>query len=418
MSANRNMLVKGWKTAITAAVVTLALAVCKYITGILADNSVLIADAVHGVADTMAIAASAFGLYLSGKAHSERFPYGLYRAETIMAFLISLFVLYCGIYLFIDGYDLLFVIRSDGRLQFLPALVGSISIVVSLVIAVCEYRVAKKTGSLSLQINAKESFLDIISSTVVLLGIVLSSYKFPYIEGGVIILISLLILKIGGEGAYRSVMVLLDANMSIDQKNNVHDIIARVKGVKQVDSVKIRETGPFKMIDILVRVSPLATVYMANETAELVRQEIMDAIDTVEEVHVEILPADSEIYRLVVPVCSVDGLQSRLFRHFGKAPYFAIVTINGAETSIVDFYLNEFIEKEKHVGLEVVKKIVQYNIDVLLTGRIGEISFYVLRDHMVDVYEIPDGVATLGDVLEQFRLGSLIKMTSPSKSVG
>ncbi len=418
MSPNRNNLVKGWKTALTAAGVTLVLAASKYIAGILSDSSVLIADAVHGAADTMAIFASAFGLYLSGKSHSERFPYGLYRAETVMTLLISLFFLYGSVYLFIDGYRALFAARTGGRVQFLPVLVGSISIAVSFVIAIFEYRVSKETGSMSLRINAKESFLDIISSIVVLLGIILPVYRVRYIEGAVIILISLLIFKIGAESAYRSVMVLLDANISDNQKNIVHDIVARVNGVKQIDFIKIRETGPFKMIDLLVRVSPLATVYMANETSEKVRQEIMAALDTVEEVHVEIMPADRDIYNIVVPVSTVDGLYSLLFQHFGKAPYFAIVRISGTETTIVDFYLNEFTGKSKHVGLEVVKKIVLYNIDVLLTGRIGEISFYVLRDHMVDIYGIPDNISTLGDILDMFRSGKLDKITSPSKSIG
>ena len=55
--------------------------------------------------------------------------------------------------------------------------------------------------------------MDIITSFVVLVGIVLAYVRIPYIEGSIIVLISLLILKLGIENIISSLLILMDANL-------------------------------------------------------------------------------------------------------------------------------------------------------------------------------------------------------------
>jgi len=65
---------KGHKVAFYATVVTLLLTVLKGIIGYFFHSDVLIADAFHSGADTIAVFASAFGLWLASKGKSKRFP--------------------------------------------------------------------------------------------------------------------------------------------------------------------------------------------------------------------------------------------------------------------------------------------------------------------------------------------------------
>ena len=72
-----------------------------------------------------------------------------------------------------------------------------------------------------------------------------------------------------------------------------------------------------------------------------------------------------------------------------------ILKLRNNEIEIEDFYFNEFVGENKHVGLKVIKAAIKYELDVLFTSRIGEISFYMLKDNFVDIFKIEDNLARL-----------------------
>ena len=100
---------KGHKVAFYATVVTLLLTVLKGIIGYFFHSDVLIADAFHSGADTIAVFASAFGLWLASKGKSKRFPYGLFKAETFITMFIGCFICLVGIELLLEGYQKIFL---------------------------------------------------------------------------------------------------------------------------------------------------------------------------------------------------------------------------------------------------------------------------------------------------------------------
>lgn len=417
-----DMLVKlgrGKRIALIATILTAMLAVIKYTAGVLYNSDVLIADAYHSLADTAAIFASAFGLFLAGKSKTDKFPYGLYKAETIALLFIGIFISYAGVDLTREGIKKIMEPQFRAGVPYIPVFVVIFSVIVSAFIAWWELKVSREIKSLSLEANAKESFLDLASSAVVFCGIIMPSLNFPVVEGVSIILIALLVLKIGLESTYRSILILLDANVHDELKKSIGDIICRIKGIKAVKGVFIREAGPFKMIDLKIEVSPSATVYAANELNEEITKRILENIDNIDEVIVDVKPAKNEIYRAVVPVVSSNGLRSIVFPHFGRSRYYAIVKITGFcnDIEIEDFYLNEFFDGEKHVGLNVVKSLINFNVDIIFTSMIGEISFYILKDNMIDIYKIEDDEKTIKDVIDAFLGGKLNKITNPTHSV-
>ncbi len=416
MNDNLSKVKKGRNVAFAAFVVTILLACVKLLVGIVYNSQVLLVDAIHSFADSAAVIASAAGLYLAGKSRSQRFPYGLYRAETIAALLIGIFIIYAGTDMGLGGFKQLLIHKiPEKTIPVIPAFTAVLSIILAAGIAFIELKVAREIHSMSLEANAKESFLDVISSLVVLSGILLPVFGVPYMEGGAILVISLFIIKIGIENVYRSILVLLDANMDPELQQLIQDDTMRIKGVKKVKDVAIREAGPFNMVDISVMTAPSATVYAAQDIADRVRSNIIHRFSMVEHVYVTVEPAKNDIFRAVVPVSTVDGLNSRIFHHFGRAPYFVIITIYKDDIVIEDFYLNEFIKKEKHVGLNVVKVLIHYNVDIIFTSKIGEISFYIARDNMIDVYQIEEE-QTIKDIVDAFSGNVLEKITVPTQS--
>jgi cation diffusion facilitator family transporter len=417
MSERTAQLRTGQKVALWATAATLLISALKGSVGVLFNSKVLVADALHSAADTVAIFASAFGLWLASREKSRRFPYGLYKAETLVTLIIGGLIFWAGVELLLDGYHKLSFVPPQIRFPVLPVAVSGLSIVAAFFIARKEKQTGKAINSQSLLANAGESMLDIVSSIVVLFGILMAYWQIPYVEGAVIILISVLILKLGLENAWRSLLVLLDANLDESLQAQIEQTTLDIPGVKKTEDIKIRQAGPFRMVELKFAANPSISIYQAHQIADEVERRVIQKFTTVESVFVHVEPSQQKKARAIVPVLEINGLDSKVYGHFGRAPYFIIVSVDENEVVIDDFYLNEFLDRKKHIGLNVVKVIIHYDLDMLFTNRIGEISFYMLKDNFIDIYRIQDENLTAGAVIELYRQNRLTRILAPTHSV-
>jgi len=157
---------KGQKVAFIATFLTLFLAVAKGLIGYLFNSKILIADAFHSGADLLAIFASGFGLWLASKKKSAKFPYGLYKAETLASFIIGILIIWAGVAILKDGYHKLFYIMQIRKFPFLPVSISIVSIITAYFVARKEKSTGEAINSQSLLANAQESFLDIFTSSL------------------------------------------------------------------------------------------------------------------------------------------------------------------------------------------------------------------------------------------------------------
>ncbi len=417
MAEKVTQLKRGQQVAFWATLITLFISLLKGIIGVLFDSKVLVADAFHSAADTIAIFASGFGLWLAARKKSLRFPYGLYKAETLLTAVIGILIIWAGIELILDGYQKLFFIAQANEFPTLPVIASISSIVVAYFIARKEKQIGKAINSQSLLANASESFLDIFSSIVVLLGILMTYWRIPYVEGAVIILIALMILKLGLENFWNSLLILLDANLDENLQKQIEQTVQEIPGVTDVKDLKIRQAGPFRMVELKFTTNPSISIYQAHAVADEIEHKIHQHYSTVESVLVHAEPSRKATLRAVFPVTEINGIESKVYGHFGRAPYFAIVNIQENQIEIEDFYLNEFLDREKHIGLHVVKVLVNYDLDMLFTNRLGEISFSLLRENFIDIYQIETDDLTIHHVIQLYLHNKLHRITVATHSV-
>lgn len=404
---------QGQKIAFIATAATFILAVLKALIGYQFDSKVLIADAFHSVADLLAIFASGFGLWLASKRKSTKFPYGLYKAETLICFIIGILIIWAGLEILKEGYNKLFYIKQIQEFPILPICISIISVIIAYFLARKEKTVGVLINSQSLIANASESYLDIFTSLIVLAGIVLAYLKIPYIEGSIIILISLLIFKLGFENIWTSLLALLDANLDPRLQASIEEQVNKIYGVKGVGEVNIRRSGPFKMVECIIETSPTLPLYRAHELADKAEDFIIKNYDHIETVFIHIEPSKEKVVSAIIPVKDINGVDSKIHGHFGRAPYFVILRFGNNDLEIEDFYYNEFLDEEKHIGIKVIKAVIKYKLDLLFTSRIGEISFYMLKENFVDIYKAYKDI-TVREILEKYNNNLLEQITSPT----
>ena len=112
----------------------------------------------------------------------------------------------------------------------------------------------------------------------------------------------------------------------------------------------------------------------------------------------------------------INGLDSKVHGHFGRAPYYIILRLTDKDIEIEDFYYNEFLNEKKHIGIKVIKTVIKYKLDMLFTARIGELSFYMLKNNFVDIYRITEDL-TVRETIDRYRNGQLENIAAPTHSI-
>jgi len=355
-------------------------------------------------------------LWLASKKKTRRFPYGLYKAETLATFIIGLLIVWAGIEVFKEGYSKLFICVPVKAFPLYPAVVSLIAVCAAYFIARKERDIGRLINSQSLEATANESFLDICTSLMVLSGILLAYAQIPYIEGAIIIVIALLIFKLGFQNIWAALLVLLDANLDPLLQTEIENKIHELYGVKGVSQVMIRQAGPFKIIECKIETSPTLALYRAHELADKAEEFIMESYKHIDSVFIHVEPVKNNTLSAIIPVQDIKGLDSKVHGHFGRAPYFIILKISGSEVSIEDFYCNEFLKEKQHIGVKVIRAVIKNRLDLLFCTQIGEISFYMLKNNFVDIYKVEDNFS-VNAVLEKYHACQLELLNAPTHAV-
>ena len=214
--------------------------------GYLRGSPALLADAVHSGAHTVAIFASWIGLKLATRPPTKRFPFGLYRVETLASLAVSGVITFAGIGLLLEAVRGL----ASGdqpehhSLEVLAVALGSA--VVSFGIFLREARVGRRLHSQSLLANADESRSDILSSTAVFAGATATYFSAPYLERIVTVGLSLLILWLGFKHGRVALYALIDASLDLDLEKEAASVAAATPGVMRVEQVRLRRSGPVR----------------------------------------------------------------------------------------------------------------------------------------------------------------------------
>ncbi len=403
----------GQKIALISTIVLFLLALLKAVVGHHYNSFLLVADAYHSGADILINFTSLLGLWLASKKKSTRFPYGLYRAETVACILIGGLILYIGFEIFNEGQQKFFHFQPSKNFPVFPVGAAVISCVVSWILAVKQKAVGRQIGSQALLATAREAFFDIFTSLFVLAGILLVYINVPYVESCIIIIISVFIIKLGIETMGTSLMILMDANLDIDLQAEIEEKMNRIYGVKGVSDVKIRSSGPFKMVECVIETSPTLSIYKAHEMADTAETMLLGEYDNIESVFIHMEPETKKSISAIMPVQNIGGLNSKLHAHFGRAPYYIIINLTDDNVEIEDFYLNEFLEENSHIGLNVVKRIVDYKIDIMIVSNIGEISFHMLKNNYVDIYQAEEGI-TVKEIVKSYQQHKLTSIEEPT----
>ncbi|NWH06193.1 cation diffusion facilitator family transporter [Desulfobacter latus] len=310
-----------FKIAGLAFLLNLVLTLLKVYLAIVTGSLAITAGAIDSGTDAVASLVIYGGVKLSTR-KTRSFPLGLYKLENVASVTIALFI-------FIAGYEIVKQIffSSDRLVQITPI---SIYLLAGSSLAIFGFgqyalHVGKKTRSPVLIAEGRHRQVDVLSSIVVLVSVMISYFDLQTDVMGISIdrigaaLMLLFIAKTGGELLSDGMRVLLDASIDFPTLNKIRSLISQEPAVDEIKSLIGRNAGRYRFIqaDITLNVNDLEA---AHKISEAIEHRILTRIPNIENITIHYEPKVRTHDILALPLSDKSG---QISLHFGEAPYFA-----------------------------------------------------------------------------------------------
>ena len=109
--------------------------------------------------------------------------------------------------------------------------------------------------------------------------------------------------------------------------------------------------------------------------------------------------------KICIPTESKEGLNAKVYGHFGSAPYFTIVDTEKDSVEIID----NANQHHAHGMCQPMNALMGKKIDAVVTGGMGARAVQGLNQGGIKAYKVIPGTVT--DIVNQFSQGGLEEIT-------
>jgi cation diffusion facilitator family transporter len=370
------------KAAFLSIILNTSLTLIKYILASLSGSVALMADAIHSLTDVISSASVLMGIKLS-KRRSKTFPYGLYKVENLVSLAMSLLI-------FLAGYEIFretFTHHAPLVVERIPWAIGGVilAILATYFFSRYEMHIGRQINSPSIIADAEHVKTDMLSSLIILIGLVGGLFQIPLLDKGAALVILIFIARTGYRILVDSIRVLLDASLDFETMDQVKTIILTDPRIEKIKGLWGRNSGRYKFIeaDLMLNVKDLQKAHVITDK---IAERIREKIPHVDHVLIHYEPIRKETITFAVPLADD---KETISEHFGEAPYFSIITLQTKNGAIVkqEFLNNPYLREEEGKGIRVSEWLLQKGVDKIFTKKSfeGKGPFYVFSNARVEM---------------------------------
>ncbi|MCH5144767.1 cation diffusion facilitator family transporter [Desulfovibrio sp. UIB00] len=287
------------RAAMLSLLAALGLTSIKLAVGLYTNSLGILSEALHSGLDLLAAALTLAAVKISAKPADSRHPYGHGKAENLSALAQTVLLFATCVWVVYEGVQRL----ASGSSPVVPSLWGVGVMAISMAIDINRVRVlrrvAKDFNSQALEADALHFSTDILSSAVVLVGVLAvwlaQALQLPEPISRVLsqadtvaaLLVAAIIFRASMHMASDAVNMLMDSGSS-QASEAIVVAVQKIAGISEVTRVRVRTSGPQSFVDLTVGVAPGLKVSdghrLAHEAEEAVAGVLPGADVTV---HVE-----------------------------------------------------------------------------------------------------------------------------------
>ena len=291
------------------------LCIMKILIGWISGSIAIIADGINNLADASSSIITLVGFKLAALPEDEEHPYGHARIEYLAGMAVSVMIILVGVELGKSSID---KILEPSPLEFSWVLVAVL--ILAIVIKVWQARfnisTGKKINSLALMATGADSRNDVISTCVVLLGVLIGHFAEIQIDGYLGLLVAVFIIWSGICLVKETVSPLLGEAPDHELVEQIAQIAKSHEGILDIHDLAVHNYGPGKIFaSIHLEVDASVDVMESHDLVDNVEHEIANKLNINITAHMDPVdlstPYRAEIMEIIKnAIKSIDGVVS------------------------------------------------------------------------------------------------------------
>ena len=393
-------------------IINIFLFVLKILLSYTSNSLALQADAFDNLTDIVMVFAALIGISYSRKKPNEKFPYGYYKIENLISLLISIFIFFTAYTIIYNSISEIvsystgkstkqIVVSSQIFILLIFALLLSFCLTIYLKI------VGKRTNSPIIQTEANEKLYDNLISASVLIGFIGALYNIFILDAIIGLIIALFIIKGGYDIFLSSTKTLLDAVIDFENRTELHTIINSIPNIKKIENLEIRSYGKYIFLEITISLNKEISLSNIEHLQNILFDKIKKSFPQIFKIVLVAQTQEKAINKIAAPISDNQGINSKIYEHYGESPYFAIIKVEQGNLIHLKIFPNEFINEEKRKGILVSDWLSSKKIDkIYLKSELKKGPKLIFENSLIQV-EITD-FDTLYQLIEREKELSLL----------
>ena len=269
----------------------------KLFIGLITGAISIVADAINNLADMGSSVVTLIGFKLSSKPADKEHPFGHERIEYITGLIVSIMIIIIGLTLGKSSFD---KILNPDPLDKSLILITSITLVIAILIKLWQSlfnaKIGKKINSVALIATSKDSRNDVISTTGVLVGVLLSNYVFNFnLDGYIGLGVSIFILISGIKLIKETTDPLIGVAPDKELVKTITDDILSYKGVYGIHDLVCHMYGQTKLfMTIHVEVDAKTNILESHDLIDNIEKDMKEKYNIEISIHMDPIEMDNE----------------------------------------------------------------------------------------------------------------------------
>jgi cation diffusion facilitator family transporter len=251
------------KAAFTSIIAAVFLTTMKFVVGILTSSLGILSEALHSLLDLLAALITFVSVSISDKPADKEHQYGHGKIENLSAFFESILLVVTCIWIIYEGISRLVSGNTTIKVTVWSYLVVVTAMAVDIGRSRMLFKAAKRNNSQALEADAIHFSTDILSSGVVLLGLVCANLGYHKADAISALGVAVIVLGISYRLGKRAVDVLLD-KVPEGLTEKVESKLRSNKEIVYYHNLKIRVAGPDTFVEVNIHLQPQTDLETAH----------------------------------------------------------------------------------------------------------------------------------------------------------
>ena len=263
-------------------------ALIKLVSGIMFNFSSLIADSLQSMFDFITDIIVMFASKVGDKRANKRHPFGYGMIENIANLFIGIILILLAIFILIRGFT-----SGESEVNLIIFIILIVTLVVKLFTVLLLWFSGKRYKNNNLISSAKESFVDMLATVIVLVVSVLMLFKdkvsiFKYADKLGSLVISLIIIKVAYDMIKVNIDYLLGSNEENEEiSNKIKEITVDEKLIKDSE-FKVIRLGDYYTLYLTIELDDSITLRRIMRLEDKLKKKIKSSIRDIKYTQIEI----------------------------------------------------------------------------------------------------------------------------------